>query len=415
MNARDLAHEILNDVINHHDYANLSLKKRLQEVDSVDQSLCTALVYTTLQHHRTVRALWSQYVTKPPKANVAILLDLACAQSRYFTKLPGYAIVDESVKWANLHAPYAASMVNAVLRKVQKDPHQHLQGENEIDTFALNHAIDTWIYRLWISHYGLETAQEIAKALLKPAHISARINTLKMRKEECLKDEQFHECDLSRYCVSSDQNLVHSDYVKTGKLYIQDESSAFVAEFANAKKGMKVLDVCSAPGSKTAGLAISMENIGEITAIELHPARAKLVNQLMEHLGIDIVSTKTFDARYLSQELMEKEYDLILADVPCTGLGVLRRKADIKLRISPNQLDEIEGLQRAILDGVQSLCKINGELVYSTCTLNKKENEAQIKHFLSKYPHYELVEERTIFPQDYQSDGFYMAKLKRVS
>lgn len=415
MNARDLAHEILSDVITHHDYANLSLKKRLQEVDSVDQALCTALVYTTLQHHRTVRSLWTQYVSKFPKSSVAVLLDLACAQLRYFDRLPDYAIVDEAVKWTNKNAPYASSMVNAVLRKVQKDPRQHLQGEDAVDTFALNHALDTWIYRLWSAHYGTEKAQEIAKALLKPAHITARINTLKIDKEQLLKDEHIQACELSQNCVVSDDNLVHSSYIKKGQLFIQDESSAYVAEFAQAQKGMKVLDVCSAPGSKTAGLAISMENEGDITAIELHPTRAKLVDELMEHLGIDIVHTKTFDARYLDQELMEKEYDLILADVPCTGLGVLRRKADIKLRLSPNQLDEIEGLQRAILEGVHKLCKVNGTLIYSTCTLNKKENEYQIKHFLSKNPEYELIEERTIFPQDYNSDGFYMAKLKRVS
>ena len=415
MNARDLAHEIVSDVILKHDYANLSLKKRLQEVDDKDQALCTALVYTTLQHHRTLRALWSQYTHKLPKSSVAILLDVACVQLRYFDRLPDYAIVDEAVKWCHEHAPYAANMVNAVLRKVQKDPHQHLQGEDEVDTFALNHAIPTWSYRLWIAHYEVEIAQEIARALLNPAHMSARINSLKINKEDILKDDSISISDLSSYSVLSSDNLVHSSYVEKGELYIQDESSAYVAEFAQAQEGMNVLDVCSAPGSKTAGLAISMLNKGKITAVELHPTRAKLVDELMEHLGINIVDTKCFDARYLDKELPERDYDLILADVPCTGLGVLRRKADIKLRISPNQLDEIEGLQRAILDGIHDLAKVGGVLIYSTCTLNKKENEHQIQHFLSKYPYYELIEERTIFPQDYNSDGFYMAKLKRVA
>ncbi len=415
MNARDLTHEIVSDVILKHDYANLSLKKRLQELELKDQALCTALVYTSLQHHRTLRALWSQYTHKQPKSSVAILLDVACAQLRYFDRLPDYAVVDEAVKWCHSHAPYAAGMVNAVLRKVQKDPHQHLKGEDEFDTFALNHALPTWIYRLWIAHYGKDKAQEIARALLNPAHMSARINTLKITKEELLKDETIEASQLSSYSVLSSDNLVHSAYVAKGELYIQDESSAYVAEFAQAKAGMNVLDVCSAPGSKTAGLAISMENKGHITAVELHPVRAKLVDELMEHLGINIVDTKCFDARFLDKELQEREYDLILADVPCTGLGVLRRKADIKLRISPNQLDEIEGLQRAILDGVQNLCKVGGTLIYSTCTLNKKENEHQIQHFLSKYQNYSCIEERTVFPQDYNSDGFYMAKLKRLS
>lgn len=414
MNARELAHEICCDVILKHDYANLSLKKRLKEVSLEDQSLCTALVYTTLQHHRTLRALWSKHVQRQPKAQVAILLDMACAQMRYFDRLPDYAIVDESVKWAHHHAPYAVSLVNAVLRKVQKDPHEHLQGEDEFDSFALNHALPTWLYRLWIAHYGMDQAKEIAKALLKPAHMSASINTLKISREDLLKDEHLSASKLTTNSVFSSDNLVHSSYIKEGQLYIQDEASAYIAQFAHAKKGMNVLDVCSAPGSKCAGLALSMENKGHITAIELHPSRAILIDELMNKLGVSIVKTKTLDARLLANELPEKEYDLILADVPCSGLGVLRRKADIKLRITSNQLDEIEGLQRAILEGIHSLCKVNGHLVYSTCTLNKKENEHQIKFFLSKYPQYLLVEEKTIFPQDFGSDGFYMAKLKRV-
>ncbi len=413
MNARDLAHEILTDVILKHDYANLSLKQRLDEVEDKDRALCTALVYTTLQHHRTVRALWSQYTRKMPKSSVAILLDLAATQLRYFDRLPDYAVVDEAVKWCHDRAPYADKMVNAVLRKVQKNAHQHLQGEDEMDTFALNHALPTWIFRLWVAHYGRERAEEIARSLLKPSHMSARINTLKINKEDLMKDKDLSLSHLSNFSVLSSQNLVHSSYIESGQLYIQDESSSYVTEFADAQAGMNVLDVCSAPGSKTAGLAIDMKNKGQITAVELHPSRAKLVDELMEHLGINIVETKTYDARFLEKELPERDFDLILADVPCTGLGVLRHKADIKLRISPNQLDEIEGLQKAILDGIHNLCKVGGTLIYSTCTLNKKENEHQIQHFIQKYPNYELIEEKTIFPQDYNSDGFYMAKLKR--
>lgn len=414
MKARELAHEILSDVILKKDYANLSLKKRLTEVDPEDRALCTALVYTTLQHHRTVRALWSQQVARLPKAKVAIQLDLACTQLRYFERLPEYAIVDESVKWAHLHAPYAVGLINAVLRKVQLEPQQVLQGENEIDSFALNHALPTWVYQLWIAHYGLENAQKISKALLDPAHLSARINTLKISQEELLENPLYHVSPLSQYSVFSDENMVHSDEIQSGKLYIQDEASAYVAEFCNVQENMKVLDVCSAPGSKTAGLAMFMKNKGQITAVELHPVRALLVEELMEKLGVHIVNTKTADARFLNEELAKHRYDCVLADVPCSGLGVMRRKADIKFRLTPNQLDEILHLQEEILAGISDLCAVNGHLIYSTCTLNKKENEYQVRHFIDKHPMYELIAEKTIFPFNYGSDGFYMAKLKRV-
>lgn len=416
MNARALAIEILFDVIINGQYANLALKQRLTEVSKTDQPLVTALVYTTLQHHRTVRAWWMSYVSKYPKAKVAIVLDCAACQLRYFDKLPDYAIVHESVEWLKQNKfDHHASMVNAVLHKLIQEGVHDLKGEDEFDTFALNAAIPTWLYKLWISHYGLESAQKIALSLLNPAHVHGRVNTLKTTVEKILQDPHLHASALGHYSVLSDENLVHSTYVKNGEIWLQDDASAYVSEFVDAKPNTKVLDVCSAPGSKAAGLAASMKNTGSITAIELHPARAKLIGQLMNTLGIDIVETKTLDARDLAHHLPAGDYDTVLADVPCSGLGVMRRKADIKIRLTPAQLDEIEGLQKAILDGVAGLVKPEGVLVYSTCTLNKKENENQIRHFLKKYPEYSLLEERTIFPFEYDSDGFYMAKLKRTA
>ena len=415
MNARALAIEILIDVIVHGQYANLALKQRLTEVSKADQALVTALVYTTLQHHRTVRFWWKRYVPKFPKPTVAIVLDCAAAQLRYFDKLPHYAIVNESVEWLKQNKfDHNAAMVNAVLHKLIQEGVHDLHGENEEDTFALNAAIPTWLYKLWINHYGQETAQKIALSLLNPASVHGRINTLKVQKEELLKDPTLHASKLGSFSLVSDENLVHSRYVEKGEIWLQDDASAYVSEFVDAKPNTKVLDVCSAPGSKAAGLATSMNNTGSITAIELHPHRAKLIGQLMDKLGITIVQTKTLDARELMNHLPSNEYDTVLADVPCSGLGVMRRKADIKIRLTPEQLDEIEGLQKAILDGIASLVKVEGTLVYSTCTLNKKENENQIRHFLKKYPDYSLVEERTIFPFEYDSDGFYMAKLKRM-
>lgn len=415
MNGRDLAIQILYDVIVDGQYANLAIKHRLKEVAPIDQSLVTALVYTTLQHHRTIRALWSPQVKKSPKPIVGVVLDVACAQLRYFDKLPDYAVVNESVEWMkkNRHE-HSAAMVNAVLRAIIPTLHQDLHGIDAADTFALNHAIPTWLYRLWISHYGQDNADRIALSLLDHAHVSARVNTLKISMETLLKDPHLHSSALGSFSIVSDENLVHSPHVKNGEIWLQDEASAYVSEFAQAKPGMKVLDVCSAPGSKTAGLAASMNDTGEITAVELHPHRSQLIEQLMHQLDIHCVKVLTLDARELNQHLPEREFDLILADVPCSGLGVLRRKADIKLRLSPTQLDELEGLQKSILEGIHTLLKVDGTLVYSTCTLNKKENELQMKHFVKRHPEFILVEERTIFPFEVDSDGFYMAKLKRI-
>lgn len=414
MNARELAHTILCDVLNDGQYANLALKHRLGEVKDIDQALVTALVYTTLQHHRYLRAAWSDYVERKPKPRTAVLLDLACAQLLRFDKLPDYAVVNESVELCKrLDHGHSATMVNAVLRKVLAKGRVDLTGTDPEDTFALNHALPTWVYRLWVRQYGEETARHIAKSLLQRASVTGRVNTLKTTREALLKDPTMHPGKLSDYCVSSEANLVQSEAFKSGMIWLQDEASALVAEFLDAKPGMHVLDVCSAPGSKTAGIACMMENQGEITAIELHPQRTALIHNLMDQLGITIVKTLNLDARDVEKHLIPESFDRLLADVPCSGLGVLRRKADIKNRLTPLQLDEIEGLQKAILEKVWTMLKPGGLLVYSTCTLNKKENENQIRHFLKYHPDFQLLEERTVFPFEAGSDGFYMAKLKR--
>lgn len=414
MNARELAHTILCDVINDGQYANLALKQRLTQTAQVDQSLVTALVYTTLQYHRYLRAAWSDYVDRMPKPKTAVLLDMACAQILRFDRVPDYAIVNETVELCKkLDHGHSAPMVNAVLRKVLAKGRVPMQGTDEVDTFALNHALPTWMVQLWTRQYGPEISKKIATSLLTKAMLSARVNTLMTTLDEVLEDPSMHPGVLSENCVHSDANLVHSEAFKHGKLWLQDEASALVSEFLEAQPGMDVLDVCSAPGSKTAGIACMMENTGSIVAIELHPQRTKLIESLMGQLGISIVKTMNMDARDVTKFLPPEGFDRLLADVPCSGLGVLRRKADIKLRVSPAQLDELEGLQKAILEGVWPMLKVGGILVYSTCTLNKKENEGQIKHFLRYHPDFELISERTIFPFEYGTDGFYMAKLKR--
>ena len=413
--AREMAYEILVEVYLKDAYANLSLKKNLALVSPQDQSLCTSLVYTTLQNQITIRALWSKEVKTQPKAKVAVLLDLAVSQLRYFDKLPVYAIIHESVELAHQVAPYAALLVNAVLRKLVDHAKAEIVRENEEESFALNHAIPNWLYKMWMAHYGKETAQKIAVSLLEPAKLCYHVNTLKKSTNEFLAIEGIQLSALADDVILSKENLIHSDWVKDAYLYPQDEASAFVAEFSGVKPNMNVLDVCSAPGSKTASLALLMKNSGHIDAFDLHPHRIELVESLMARLGITNVEARIADATQLDQTLNHQFYDLILADVPCSGLGVLRRKADIKLRLQPKDLDEVIKVQADILESISDLCKVEGTVVYSTCTLNKKENEQQISMFLKKYPNYTLIQEETIFPFTYDSDGFYMAKLKRMA
>ncbi len=415
MKARQLAYEILYDVIVHHQYASLALKQRLQEVPTIDQTLCTSIVYTCLQNHRYIRTLWQRHTSYFPSSRIAVLIDSATTQLIFFDRVPDYAILNETVEMAKKIDLNSSKMVNAVLHRVIEKGKEELVGFDDLDTIALNASLPTFIVKLWNKHYGLDQTILNAKALLEPALLCGRVNPLKIDPDEIFYDPNVTRGVLSEYAFDSKDNIVQSDWFKLGECWLQDEASQLVSEFLDVKDNFNVLDACSAPGTKTAATATLMHNTGHIDAIEIHETRKALIDKQIVHLGISNVTTYTMDACVAKEFFKHKHYDRILVDVPCSGLGVLRRKADIKLRVTPAQLDELQALQANILEGVYECLKIDGLMVYSTCTLNRKENEMQIKSFIEKHPDFIVLEEKTIFPNQYHTDGFYMAKLKRLA
>ncbi|KAF0227005.1 MAG: Ribosomal RNA small subunit methyltransferase B [Erysipelotrichaceae bacterium] len=413
-NPRALAHAILCDVVLNGQFANLALKQRLQNYSDQDKNLISALVYTTLRHQISARAQWIDLVENKPKEKVALILDLAIIQMFYFDRLPEYAIVDESVELAKVDHISSAGMVNAVLRKVTLRGQKELVGKDEIETQALNLSIPLWIYKLWIKHYGQDEAYQIALSLNQEAPLCARINTLKVDPKEIYTDKNIQRGYLSPLSIRSDTlSLLNTDWFKEGKIVIQDESSQLVTHFSGVRPNDRVLDLCSAPGSKSTAMAALMNNTGSILACDLYASRLELVEKQAQLLGVTNLITLCIDGRVL-KDTKPQPFDVILIDAPCSGLGVMRHKPDIKIHLKPETLDELISLQYQLLDSVADLTKINGTLVYSTCTLNRKENELQIVNFLSHHPNYVLVDERLILPYECDSDGFYMAKLKRL-
>ena len=413
MKARQLAYEILYDVIVRKQYASLALKQRLQETPAIDQTLCTSIVYTCLQNHRYIRALWQKHTTYYPSSKIAVLIDSATTQLIFFDRVPDYAVLNETVELAKNIDLNSAKMVNAVLHRVIEKGKETLVGLDELDTLALNSSLPTFVVKLWNKHYGYEQTLLNAQALLEPSLLCGRVNPLKIDPDVIFYDPSVTRGQLSQYAFYAKDNLVQSEWFKLGECWLQDEASQHVSELLDVSDNMMVLDACSAPGTKTAATATLMNNTGHIDAIEIHEIRTELIDKQMLHLGITNVSTYTMDARNTKDTFKHQYYDRILVDVPCSGLGVLRRKADIKLRVTPSQLDELVILQAEILEGVYECLKVGGIMVYSTCTLNRKENEMQIQRFCEKHPEFELIEDKTIFPNEYHTDGFYMAKLKR--
>ena len=412
-NPRALALDILGDVYLNGQFANLALKQRLQNYSDQDKNLTSALVYTTLRHQISARAQWIDLVEVKPKEKIGLIIDLAIIQLFYFDRLPEYAIVDESVELAKKDHMSSAGLVNAVLRKVIERGQKELVGKDEIETQALNLSIPLWIYKLWVKQFGADVAYKMAQSMNTEAQLCARINTLKADPKEIYADERVIKGWLSPVSIKSSASLLNSDWFKEGKIVIQDEASQWVAYFSGVKVNDRVLDLCSAPGSKSTAMAAIMNNTGEILACDLYENRLELVRQQADRLGVTNLKTLCIDGRLLKDQ-HPKSFDVILVDAPCSGLGVLRHKPDIKVHLKPETLDELITLQAELLENVSQLTKKNGTLVYSTCTLNRKENEFQVLNFLNRHSEYVLVEERLLLPHETDSDGFYMAKLKRL-
>jgi len=414
MIAREEAYHILTQVVVHKQYANLLLKNC--KGDPVDMPLITRIVYGTLQHYRYLEYQWSDLISKRPPEEIVVLINLSVYQRYMMDKIPPYAIINEAVSIAkkNLKGQYAG-LVNAILRQVLTRHSRPIILENKAEQLAIETSHPVWLVHMWRKQLGDEVTEIIChKDNLTPP-LFVRVNTLKSDINEVMETGLFTVSDESLGSLIADPKVVKHDIFTSGKVIIQDENSQRVCEFAGVKPNEIVLDVCSAPGTKTVQLAAMMQNKGKILAVDIHPHRIKLVDQLVERSGATIISTLVADAANLPSELKQEMFDTVLIDAPCSGLGVLRRKPDIKMTIQPADLDGIQKLQEAILNESSACVKVGGQLIYATCTINKKENQLQVSNFLSTHPQFELIGQQQYLPHQSEGDGFYMAKLIRVS
>ena len=412
MKAREFAWEALCAICLENTYSNLYLRKHLDSVEEADRSLATMIIYGTLQNARLCRYEWSDFVKRKPDDKIALLLDMSVYQLLFMEKIPSYAIINDAVELAKKksHAK-VGNMVNAILRNVMKQGKKEISG-NFVEKLALETSHPEWIVQMWKAQYGEEICKNICFSNMETKPQSARVNTLKTTKEEVLKDPMFEEGKLAKYAVVyKGTSIASTTWYKEGKQSIQDEASQLVAEVLDPKPKESILDVCAAPGTKSMHIAQLMENKGELICGDIHEHRVKLMEESAQRLGVKIVNAKCMDATVLDG--VKEDFDRVLCDVPCSGYGVLSRKSDIKYHMKSEDMDTLLPLQQSILQCASAKVKQGGILVYSTCTLNKKENEKQVAKFLKEHEDFILLEERTIFPFEYNSDGFYMAKMQR--
>ena len=388
----------LDEVVNKEVYSNLYLRNHLHEVSERDRALATRIFYGTIQNYRYCRACWSKFVKNKVNDKMDVLLTISTYQLLFLDKVPSYAIVNDAVNIAKKINVKYAGLTNAVLHKVK-----HIETKD----VALKYSLPDWLYKMWVSQYGQEQALIMAKASVNILPLYVRRNVLKTEVEDFSSSEFI--CVKDPLYIYTQNDYFHHPYYQKGYMSAQDEGSFAIAKFVDPKENERILDCCAAPGTKTMAMAEMMYNKGHIDSFDLHAHRKDLIESDAKRLGIDIVHAGVQDATKFKSSVL---YDRILCDVPCSGYGVLSRKPDIKLRMLPEDMDTLIPLQYAILNNVCQYVKEGGIIVYSTCTMNKKENEKQIQRFLKEHDMFSLVDEVNIF-SDSKQDGFYMAKLVR--
>ncbi|OAZ48395.1 16S rRNA (cytosine(967)-C(5))-methyltransferase RsmB [Paenibacillus polymyxa] len=444
--AREVALDVLTGVEQEGAYSNLELNRRLQQagLSASDVGLTTELVYGTVARRNTLDYFLNKFVQKGTaklQPWVRSLLRMSVYQLVYLDRVPDHAVVSEAVTIAKRRGHQGISgMVNGVLRSMLREPDKlripdDLSAEERI---SLEHSHPQWLVKRWIKQYGADTAEAICKANNEPPAVSVRVNTTMTSRDQLLDEMVAKGIDavpspVSPYgiVVRSGGNMALTSWYTDGLLSVQDESSMLVAEAVAPEPGMTVLDCCAAPGGKTAHMAELMKDRGRIVANDLHAHKHQLIHEQANRLGLDAVETVTGDALDLKERYAPASFDRILLDAPCSGFGVIRRKPDLRWSKTAEDVRDITQLQHELLDSVAGLLKPGGILVYSTCTIEPDENEGQLARFLSEHPEYELAKDHSfpdvnhemdgiqkgsvqLLPQHFHSDGFYIARLRRV-
>lgn len=438
MNCRKVAINILERIINEGAYSNIILSNELNNSDlsDKDKALVTEIVYGTLRRLKTIDTIIASFVKDISIMDKKILniLRVAVYQMNYLDKVPSYAACNEAVEGAKEISDKDSKLVNGILRNfVKKEGKFDIVFRNKIDEIAFDLSFEPWMVRMFIKQYGEHEALEILEGLNNTPKMTVRVNSIKGDYEEVYEELEEAGYNIEEGCICPEaisikggKGIENNQAFVDGKITVQDESAMLISPLLDLEEGMKVLDLCCAPGGKTTHIGELLNNTGEVLGFDLHENKLELVKENYERLGITNIKLAQMDATKLDAKLVSYA-DRVLLDVPCSGIGIIRKKPEIKWTKKRKDLKEIVEVQREILENAWEYLKTGGVMVYSTCTLNKEENEENIKWFLSKHKDatiekvfigkganlcYDQMGTLTILPNEYM-DGFFVAKIKK--
>ena len=424
--ARKTAFGILNRCEKQRQYSNLALDAALKRSDLLDhdRALVTTLVYGVLERRLTLDYQISSLSSRPldeitPETLTALRLGIY--QLAYLDRIPDHAAVNETVA---LVSRKTSGFVNAILRgflrqgKALRYPDRKT---DEIAYLSVRYSVGEPLCRTFAEAFGFEKTESILSAFEKNPPLTIRVNTCRATRDSLLQKlcEAGYEATPTERAkngirILSNATVTSLPGFSEGDFFVQDEASQLCVEALEARAGMRVLDSCACPGSKTFGIAMEMNNTGSLIAGDLHASKLSLVESGARRLGLSILSVVERDARASSPDWMTPngQFDRILCDVPCSGFGVLAKKPELRYK-DPSESRALPDIQLDILTNSFSLLRAGGKLVYSTCTILPTENEGNLARFLERCPNAIVERAETFYTDTHGTDGFFVSVIRK--
>ncbi|MDQ0190839.1 16S rRNA (cytosine(967)-C(5))-methyltransferase RsmB [Alicyclobacillus cycloheptanicus] len=450
--ARQWAFDILVRVATERSFANLSLQDALGKgaLSDRDRALCTSLVYGTLQRQRSLDAILQTHLSRPIdglEPRVLAILRMTAYQVLYLDKIPGYAAVSDAVELCKSVRPKAAGLVNAVMRALLRDRRPAAVRLKDLtasvadwaERAAVIHSYPTWLVRRLEQTYGRSRTCSLLEACNEPPALSARVNRLRATRAQILSE--FVEDGAAQASVLSPDGIRFRRGLDVGSwepyldglVSVQDEGAMVIAPLLQAQAGERILDMCAAPGGKTAHIAELQGDAGDILACDVHAHKVRLIEETASRLGLASIKAVCCDARTLTAEAeLQGAFDAILLDAPCSGFGVLRHRPEIRWQRTEADVLQLTKLQQGLLAAAAELVRPGGRIVYSTCTMLPEENEGVVRAVIETGTNALAWDDITgelppllvesareqpgqllLMPDLYGTDGFYMARLRK--
>lgn len=443
INPREIAAQAMMEIMEEGAYNNMALRRLLRQNGAMppkDRAMVTEIVNGTLRNLYYIDHVINQFSkTKTEKMKPWILAVMRTAvYQMYFMKVPDSAACNEGVKLvAERGLEALKGFVNGVLRTVGREKENIALPQKGTPEFLhIQYSHPLWLIKMWTAYFSYEETENLCRANNCPPDVTIRVNTLKTKKESLRKElEKLGTTVTDGRLVSSALHLKKTADIgrlksfSEGLFHVQDESSQLAIEIMAPKKGEKILDLCAAPGGKSFTIGEKMENEGRLVCGDIYEHKIELITQGAQRLGITMIEPIQQDATEFNENYADA-FDRVLVDAPCSGLGLMGKKPDIRLKKNGDEIDQLVPIQRQILENGARYVKQGGTLIYSTCTLCKKENEKNVEWFLSSHPEFitediteflpktlwqETAEKGyiTLLPHKSNTDGFFIAKMKR--